>query len=226
MLILTSAAKVVALYFTLMIMEENNAKAASRIPPAGENLMNNENVGKEEMSERARGTVMGSSELKTGDSVSTFQQKELKIEEGNEDKRPLTKRVDSENTYQTGRRISFQPSFSVLDDKPLARRPRSLQATPNERLPVRRIRSLQSSYFEDESDDDDPLYGPLPVLSPGPGYQKLSTPISGLVSPFHMKPPGAPAAGGGRAFMSEIKKMGPALNLEDESIMDEINYKR
>jgi hypothetical protein len=40
-----------------------------------------------------------------------------------------------------------------------------------------------------------------------------------------MKPPGAPVANG-RAFMSDIKKMAPALNLDDESRMGAINYKR
>jgi hypothetical protein len=222
-LIFTSAAKVVALYFTLMIMEESNAKAGTRISPSEVTTMHEAKV-----DAVAKSTFSDQSELKGDNSVSTNQQANLlKLEEGKGDTKPLSKQTDMDSVYQVSRRISFQQSLPAVDDRPLVRRPRSLQSTPNDRLPVRRIRSIQSSYFEDESDEDDPYYGQLPVPSPGPGYQKLTSPpgISGLISPFHMKPPGAPVANG-RAFMSDIKKMAPALNLDDESRMGAINYKR
>jgi hypothetical protein len=211
-----------------MIMEESNAKAGTRISPSEVTTTHEAKVGNVEVMKIAKSTFSDQLGLKGDNSVTTNQQADpLKLEEGKEDMKPLTKQTDLDSVYQVSRRISFQQSLPAVDDRRLARRPRSLQSTPTDRLPVRRIRSIQSSYFEDESDEDDPYYGKLPVPSPGPGYQKLSSPLgnSGLISPFHMKPPGAPVANS-RAFMSDITKMAPALNLDDESRMGAINYKR
>ena len=206
-------------------MEENssNTKAAEEIQNANDESLPDE---------RAVKTVKASAETdlegSPGDHKIYRQIEERLIIDKSDNTRLDEKRGSLAGNYRIMRPSSLrQPD---LNGSVSTRRPRSLQPGYTDRIAARQFSSLQSAYTEDGSNDDeedsDPTHGPFP--SRRLPYEGLNAPLSqelpGLVSPFHMKPPGASV--GGRAFMSDIKKMAPSLSLEGESIRSAINFKR
>lgn len=229
MFILTCFAKVVSFYFTLLIMEENSSKPDSNLSAAEKNQnANDESLPDGRAVKKVKTPVVTDLEGSPGDHKIYRQIEERLIIDKSDNTRLDEKRGSLDGNY----RIMRPSSLHQLDlnGSVSTRRPRSLQPGYTDRIAARQFSSLQSAYTEDGSDDgeevSDPTYGPFATRrSP---YEGLNAPLSqelpGLVSPFHMKPPGAPV--GGRAFMSDIKKMAPSLSLEGESIRSAINFKR